>query len=59
MTENSESHDSDLKLAESQAAANEPLTEAQRAFARVLGRLLAQRWQEEQHGPHAKEGKEE
>ena len=59
MAENRESHDSDPKSAESQAAAIEPLTEAQRAFARVLGRLLAQRWQEEQHGLHAKERKEE
>jgi hypothetical protein len=26
----------------------EPLTDAQRAFAKLLGRLLAQRWQEQQ-----------
>jgi hypothetical protein len=34
-------------------AGGEPLTEGQRSFAKLLGHLLAQRWQEEQRGKHA------
>jgi hypothetical protein len=34
------------------SAAQDSLTDAQRAFTRLLGRLLAQLWQEEQQAQH-------
>ncbi|MBL8794089.1 MAG: hypothetical protein JNM56_09295 [Planctomycetia bacterium] len=37
--------------AKSDSAAKEALSEAQRDFAKVLGRLLAQRWHEEHRQP--------
>ena len=35
-----------------QQGEGELLTDAQRDFAKLLGRLLAQRWSEEQRGKH-------
>jgi hypothetical protein len=35
------------KTAASQQAGDEPLTDAQRAFARLLGQLLAEKWRDE------------
>jgi hypothetical protein len=46
INESSSKHDSPAR----QQRGGEPLTDAQREFAKLLGRLLAQRWQEEQRG---------
>jgi hypothetical protein len=55
MTDKTGSSASDAELTDAQQASGEPLTEAQRTFAKVLGRLLAERWLEEQRGIQAKD----
>lgn len=41
---------SSQEATESQQGDGEPLTDAQRDFAKLLGRLLAERWSEEHRG---------
>jgi len=45
------------RLAENHQGGDEPLTDAQRDFATVLGRLLADQWHEETTSPRGKNPK--
>jgi hypothetical protein len=50
MTDPTRSPPANLEAATPRPVGGAPLSEAQRAFAELLGRLLAQRWQEERRG---------
>ncbi len=49
MTEGNKSLSPSLDRSDSQAGSGDSLSEAQRSFAQLLGRLLAHRWQEEHY----------